>query len=77
MMSLERLVGAVMCDQNEAWSDARYLSEKMMAELYDEKRKEGEGETDAGAHGRVASDRTKGNQHQPRACGRAGGGVGC
>lgn len=36
--SLERLAGAVMCDQDEAWSDARYFSEKVMAELYDEKR---------------------------------------
>ena len=36
--SLERLAGAVMCDQDEAWSEARYFSEKVMAELYDEKR---------------------------------------
>ncbi len=36
--SLERLAGAVMCDQDEAWSDARYFSEKRMAELYDEER---------------------------------------
>ena len=41
--SLERLVGAVMCDQDEAWDEARYFSEKVMAELYDEKRKAGEG----------------------------------
>lgn len=36
--SLERLVGAVMCDQDEDWSDARYFAERVMAELYDEKR---------------------------------------
>ena len=36
--SLERLVGAVMCDQDEAWSEARYFSERVMSELYDEKR---------------------------------------
>ena len=33
--SLERLAGAVMCDQDEAWSDARYFSAARMAELYD------------------------------------------
>ena len=38
--SLERLVGAVMCDQDEEWSDARYFAEGVMAELYDEKREE-------------------------------------
>ena len=32
--SLERLVGAVMCDEDEGWSRARYFSEKRMAELY-------------------------------------------
>ena len=32
--ALERLAGAVMCDQDEAWADARYFSEKVMAELY-------------------------------------------
>ena len=34
--SLERLAGAVMCDQDEAWSDKRYFSEAKIAELYDE-----------------------------------------
>ena len=34
--SLERLVGAVMCDQDEAWSEARYFSAKKMSELYDD-----------------------------------------
>ena len=34
--SLERLAGAVMCDQDEAWSEARYFSAKKMAELYDD-----------------------------------------
>jgi hypothetical protein len=32
--SLERLVGAVMCDQDEEWQASRYFSEKKMAELY-------------------------------------------
>lgn len=36
--SLERLAGAVLCDQDEAWGDARYFSEKAMAALYDESR---------------------------------------
>ena len=26
----------VMCDQDEAWSEARYFSAKRMAELYDD-----------------------------------------
>ena len=34
--SLERLAGAVMCDMDEEWQDARYFSERKMAELYDE-----------------------------------------
>ena len=34
--SLERLTGAVMCDQDEAWSDKRYFSEAKIAELCDE-----------------------------------------
>ena len=34
--ALERLVGAVMCDQDEAWAEARYFSTKKMAELYDD-----------------------------------------
>ena len=33
--SLERLVGAVMCEQDEAWSDARYFSEGKISELYE------------------------------------------
>ena len=37
--SLERLAGAVMCDMDEAWSDARYFSEARMAELYDERQR--------------------------------------
>ena len=36
--SLERLAGAVMCDMDEAWADARYFSEEKMSELYDESR---------------------------------------
>ena len=33
--SLERLVGAVMCDEDEGWQASRYFSEKKMSELYD------------------------------------------
>lgn len=36
VQSLERLAGAVMCDQDETWSDKRYFSEAKIAELYDE-----------------------------------------
>ena len=36
--SLERLAGAVMCDMDEEWQEARDFSEKRMAELYDESR---------------------------------------
>jgi len=35
MKSLERLVGAVMCDEDEGWQESRYFSEKKMAQLYD------------------------------------------
>ena len=35
--SLERLVGAVMCDQDEEWQASRYFSERKMSELYDER----------------------------------------
>lgn len=42
--SLERLAGAVMCDMDEAWSDARYFSEARMAELYDERQRGANGE---------------------------------
>ncbi len=34
--SLERLAGAVMCDQDEEWSCSRYFSERVMSELPDE-----------------------------------------
>ena len=36
--SLERLVGAVMCEQDEIWSESRYFALDRMQELYDEKR---------------------------------------
>ena len=36
--SLERLAGAVMCEEDELWSDKRYFAESKIAELYDEKR---------------------------------------
>ncbi len=35
--SLERLVGAVMCDQDEEWQASRYFSENKMAQLYDKR----------------------------------------
>lgn len=31
---LERLAGAVMCDMDDAWTGARYFSERSLAELY-------------------------------------------
>ena len=34
--SLERLAGAVMCDMDEEWQEARYFSKTKMDELYDE-----------------------------------------
>ena len=36
--SLLRLAGAVMCDQDEAWSEARYFSAAKMARLYEGQR---------------------------------------
>lgn len=32
--SLTRLVGAVMCGQDDMWSEARYFSEQRISELY-------------------------------------------
>ena len=37
--SLERLVGAAMCEQDEQWSASRYFAYDKMQELYDERRK--------------------------------------
>lgn len=34
--SLTRLVGAVMCEQDDEWSESRYFSEKKISELYEE-----------------------------------------
>ena len=39
--SLERLAGAVMCDMDEEWQEARYFSKRKMDELYDESRAAG------------------------------------
>lgn len=36
--SLERLVGAAMCEQDEIWSESRYFALDKMQELYDEGR---------------------------------------
>lgn len=33
--SLERLVGAVMCEQDEEWAGSRYFSQEKMSELYE------------------------------------------
>lgn len=33
--SLERLVGAVMCGQDEIWADSRHFSEEKMSELHE------------------------------------------
>lgn len=38
--SLERLVGAVMCEQDETWSESRYFAYDKIQELYDEGRTE-------------------------------------
>jgi putative transposase len=40
--SLERLVGAVMCEQDDAWSDARYFSERRISELYEDRQAPGQ-----------------------------------
>ena len=34
----ERLAGAVMCDMDEEWQDARYFSKRKMDEPHDESR---------------------------------------
>ena len=36
--SLERLIGAVMCEQDEIWSESRYFAQEKIQGLYDEKR---------------------------------------
>ena len=40
--SLERLAGAVMCEQDDVWADSRYFSEARMRELYEAKAPVGE-----------------------------------
>lgn len=39
--SLKRLVGAVVCEQDDQWSGSRCFAAGKMQELYDEKREEG------------------------------------
>ena len=39
--SLEGLAGAVMCDMDKEWQDARYFSKRRMDELHDEPRAAG------------------------------------
>lgn len=39
--SVERLAGAVMCDMDEEWQDARHFSKRKMDELHDESRAAG------------------------------------
>ena len=47
--SLERLVGAVMCEQDETWSESRYFALDKMQELYDESRAGGPARTEQAA----------------------------
>ena len=47
--SLERLVGAVMCEQDEIWSESRYFALDRMQELYDEGRADGPERTEQAA----------------------------
>lgn len=49
--SFERLVGAVMCEQDEQWSASRYFAYDKMQELYDERRRK-----EPEAPGRPAAD---------------------
>lgn len=42
--SLERLVGSVMCEQDDAWSEKRRFSEQKISEPCDEKRRQAETE---------------------------------
>ena len=49
--SLERLVGAVMCEQDEQWSASRHFAYDKMQELYDERRRK-----EHEAPGRPAAD---------------------
>lgn len=51
--SPERLAGAAMCDQDEAWSGARYFSKPKMDEPCDESRA-------TGAEATVAEERAEG-----------------
>ena len=49
--SLERLVGAMMCEQDEQWSASQYFAYNKMQELYDERRRK-----EPEAPGRTAAD---------------------
>lgn len=49
--SLERLVGAVMCELDEQWSESRYFAYDKMQELHDERRRK-----EHEAPGRPAAD---------------------
>lgn len=49
--SLERLVGAGMCEQDERWSASRHFAYDKMQELYDERRRK-----EPEAPGRPAAD---------------------
>ena len=40
-LTLVRLAGAVMCEQDEIWQESRYFSEARMNELYDDGRTQG------------------------------------
>lgn len=72
--SLERLVGAGMCEQDERWSASRYFAYDKMQELHDERRRK-----EPEAPGRPAAGLAEAVRkiilREPRACGEGGCGV--
>ena len=72
--SLERLVGAGMCEQDEQWSASRYFAYDKMQELHDERRRK-----EPEAPGRPAAGLAEAVRkiilREPRACGEGGCGV--
>ena len=71
--SLERLVGAVMCELDEQWSESRYFAYGKIQELYDERRAaEAAPERPSAELAEVARE----DDHREHgACGKGGGGV--
>ena len=70
--SLERLTGAVMCEQDDPWTDSRYFSEARMRELYEAKAAADKDERDGGG---AAGVREAGNRVGPGACGQGRCGI--